>query len=190
MWRAFRRARYSAATFELLDDDNQNMASKAGVYFAVDLVMAVVVGGLLMWGPPCSMFIFLSSSVHQRSSRRPQGNEKNMLVRFANIIVRNMCFCIRLAMRRDVRNIVEQPRSFVMWRLRCFRDILKRWRRIQIAMYRFGHSTYKPVVLWSDMPTLDMLNLPHSLKEFKKLKKVKKNRHRRVHNSSRSWATP
>ena len=97
-----------------------------------------------------------------------------MLVLLANVTVRNMCFCIRLAMRRDVRNIVEQPRSSVMWRLRCFRDILKRWRRIQIAMYRFGHNTYKPMVLWSDMPTLDMLNLPHSLKEFKKLKTVKK----------------
>ena len=47
-----------------------------GVYCAVDLIMTVAVGGLLMWGPPCFMFSFVSSPVHKRSSRRPQGDEK------------------------------------------------------------------------------------------------------------------
>ena len=174
MWRAFRRARYEATTSDVLDDPNQNMASKAGLYCAIELIMAVVTGGLLMWGPPCSMFIFLSSSIHKRSRRRPHGDEKRKSVRLANVIVRNMCFCIRLAIRRGVKNIIEQPTTSVMWQLPCLRIILKRWTRIHIAMYSYGHATYKPVVLWGDLPTLDTVHLPHSLNEFHKLKKVNK----------------
>lgn len=44
---------------------------------------------LVVLGPPCSLFIWLSSSVHRRSLYRPDGDTSRLAVRLSNAISRN-----------------------------------------------------------------------------------------------------
>lgn len=46
--------------------------------------------GLLAAGPPCSLFIWLSSSVHMRHAVGCRGNEGNLKVKLANYITENL----------------------------------------------------------------------------------------------------
>ena len=47
-------------------------------------------GGLILAGPPCSYFVFMSSSIHQRATLGPRGNELHQGVRLANLITENL----------------------------------------------------------------------------------------------------
>ena len=50
-------------------------------------------GALIVLGPPCSLFVWMSSSVHCRSELRPMGDESRFVVRMANAISRNTVSC-------------------------------------------------------------------------------------------------
>ena len=51
--------------------------------------------GLVCAGPPCSLFVWLCTSVHRRHEMFPRGNESNPKVRCANVITENFvsCYC-------------------------------------------------------------------------------------------------
>ena len=51
-------------------------------------------GGVLVFAPPCSSWVFLSSSSTQRSWSQPQGNNKIKLVKLANIFVQRMLYML------------------------------------------------------------------------------------------------
>ena len=64
--------------------------------------MSIVQFGFLMCGPPCSLFIFLSSSVHKRSKSQPWGNPEKGSVRRANVIMINLAIILTIAHERFV----------------------------------------------------------------------------------------
>ena len=48
--------------------DGENILTKAGFYKALALVLSIVPYGLLVGGPPCNLWVFLRSSIHQRTA--------------------------------------------------------------------------------------------------------------------------
>eukprot|EP00973_Karenia_brevis_P082734 11468028-Karenia_brevis.AAC.1 len=71
--------------------------------------MDLTVDALLLVGIPCNLFIFLSSSAHQRTVHNPEGNESNQCVRKAAAITANGVYLCDLAAARSGNVIVEQP---------------------------------------------------------------------------------
>ena len=49
-------------------------------------VLRLLIGGIVVAGPPCSLHIAASQSVHQRSLDNLMGNTRNMRVRLSNLI--------------------------------------------------------------------------------------------------------
>ena len=85
-------------------------------------------GGILVFAPPCSTWVFLSSSATGRSWSCPEGDTEAVCVKMANIFVRRMiylplghmpCVCTPLrlyyAVKKQVHILVEQPGSSATW---------------------------------------------------------------------------
>ena len=114
-----------------------------------------------MAGPPCSLFVFMSSSIHMRSSNDETGDETNYKVRMANHIVRNYLEALS-AVKRNGRllwSVTEQPVSSHMPKLDEFKEFITR-HGIDYEltfMGSYGHELLKPTHLYGDLPTLDMM---------------------------------
>ena len=72
-----------------LNECAHDLTSKRGVFLVLALLLALIPGGLLTLAPPCSLYIWLSSSVHRRHVLGPYGNVRNLKVRMSNCIVIN-----------------------------------------------------------------------------------------------------
>lgn len=66
-----------------------DLTTKRGMMLLLGLLMALKHGALLALAPPCSLFIWLSCSIHLRHAVGPYGNLRNRKVRLANRIVLN-----------------------------------------------------------------------------------------------------
>ena len=61
-------------------------------------------GALLFAGPPCSYFVFMSSSIHKRSRLGPRGDESHCGVRLGNLLTENLAVAVRALLQiRDVK---------------------------------------------------------------------------------------
>ena len=83
----------TSSAFDIkLEPEKHDITMKRGVLLLLALGMALCEGGLVTCAPPCSLFIFLSCSVHLRYLPQfgPYGDPSNYKVRLANLIVKNM----------------------------------------------------------------------------------------------------
>lgn len=81
----FRASQFDIAT----GGPSEDITSKAGFYSLVLMGLRLVQFALIVAGPPCSMFIFLSSSQHQRHIWGPCGNPFDRATQLANLIASN-----------------------------------------------------------------------------------------------------
>lgn len=82
----------------IMDDLYYCMILQYTVYFFCVFVCFCLSGRLLpnalvLLGPPCSLFVFLSSSLHKRSPLLSEGDITRYAVRMANAIIRNTVTC-------------------------------------------------------------------------------------------------
>ena len=104
---------------------DQDVRSKAGFLFAAALVLAVKVGGLLWLAPPCSSWVFLSSSGHKRNARNQYaGDQTRQDVLEANHIAVVTAALIRLAASRSLEVVVEQPADSCLYKFHPVRQAL------------------------------------------------------------------
>ena len=154
---------YSAkcdVTDNLVDHD---ILSRKGFKNILELGLSLMVGGIALAGPPCSMFIFLSSSMHQRTLWNPLGDTSLAKIRMANMIAKNTVWLLELLTSRGCFVVVEQPLNSVMYRLKDFTDWMARDADMQfytIYMSNFGHEMLKPTRLLSNMKAVTLLLAP------------------------------
>lgn len=134
-----------------------DILGESGFFCTLQLLLRVQDGGLLFGGPPCSMFVWISSSVHQRSPQRPRGDESNFKVRMSNTIVANMAVLLRVATSRKVWWVVEQPASSLMFRLPELAQVAQGTPVVTTWMGNFGHPLAKCTHLRGTLPTLRRL---------------------------------
>ncbi len=136
-----------------------DITCKVGFFKILDVVLRLQCFALLFAGPPCSLFVWLSSSVHRRCAKNLLGNTANYKVRLSNLIVANLAPLLRLASERSVWWILEQPRA--SWLLKqaaivglssCCETL-----SVQTWMGSYGHMMPKPTTLLGTLPTLPML---------------------------------
>lgn len=59
-------------------------------------------GGWLMCGSPCGLFVFISSAYHRRSAFMPYGDQFKAKIRAANQLVINLVILLAVAHSRSV----------------------------------------------------------------------------------------
>ena len=96
---------------------SRDVTAEAGFLALLDLAMRLVPGGIIVGGPPCSLFIFLSSSFHRRGPGHEQGDTRKLPVRLANAIVDNTMVLLEVAHLRSVWFVLEQPATSWMFKL-------------------------------------------------------------------------
>ena len=150
---------------------SHDVTAEAGFLALIDLAMRLVLGGIIVGAPPCSLFIFLSSSFHRRGPGHEQGDTSKLPVRLANAIVDNTMVLLEVAHLRSVWFVLEQPATSWMFKLPCVRETFARLKgcqpgggppgvdspavhRICTWMGAFGHELPKCSHLVGTLPTL------------------------------------
>ena len=151
--RAFRSKGYQTENFDLEDGDDINR--RAGFFKALGIILMLVQSGLILLGPPCSLWVFFSSSYHKRTANNAAGDESKGLVREANNLVRNVALLLGIAHCRGIYFILEQPSSSQMknysWIQRLARAL--RLKKVSTWMRCFGHVIPKPTYLLANLAT-------------------------------------
>lgn len=150
---------HAADVYDIAVDPTCDILSARGFAVACDKIARVRAGGLAMAGPPCSLWTFLSSSVHRRSDQCPQGDTTNRKVRMSNALVSNLCVLLQWAHSRGVYWVLEQPATSRMWEFAPVEALLQDCGAVRVFthMGSFGHRQPKPTVLWGTLPSLPAL---------------------------------
>ena len=115
----------NAFGYDRCNGTDQDVTNKKGFLFAAALVLALKVGGLLWLAPPCSSWVFLSSSGHKRSAQNQYaGDQTRRDVQEANHVAAATGALIRLAAARGLEIIVEQPADSCLFKFGCIRKAL------------------------------------------------------------------
>ena len=153
----FGDAGYKSIVFDMASGgEAHNIITKDGFFTALRYVLRLKVGGLMPSGPPCSMFVFMSSSLHRRSLRNPEGDTRTNRVKTANIIVYNFLVLACVATMRRVYTVIEQPSSTRMFDLAKMIYVIGRAQLVRVFtwMGKFGHARPKPTILYGNLPCI------------------------------------
>lgn len=116
--------------------------------------------GVKVWlGPPCSWWVFLSSSVHRRSTARPEGDTSHPFVRHHNCIAEFVASVIMTCTALGIFYVLEQPISSTFHLYKAVREALHITgaHAISIPLYKFGAPTTKFLHLFGTAPWLGRL---------------------------------
>lgn len=150
----------TAASYDIkTGGQSHDVTRREGFMVLMDMGLRLMPRGVVVAGPPCSLFVFLSKSVHQRTEARPWGQLTNSKVRLANQIVKNTVVFIRLMLERGVWCVLEQPANSWMFKLPVFRSLISDFGlcRVSLWMGSYGHDLPKPTHLLGNMPTLQQM---------------------------------
>ena len=151
----FTRAGYSADAYDVDLNPSQNITTRVGFFAALTMIMALFPTGLILLGPPCSLWVFMSQSVHQRTVMNAVGDIGKASVRAANCLVRNCTMLLAIAHCRGVFFILEQPSTSRMVHFPWVQALVAalRLKRIGTWMRCFGGSIPKASYLLSNLPS-------------------------------------
>ena len=137
---------------------SHDITTESGFFVALQFVLRLKAHGLVVGGPPCGWWIFLSSSVHKRSLARPQGDQSNENVMIANLIVRNVVVLLCIALHRQIFLILEQPMTSLMPKYYCMRKFIEQFLvKVTTWMGLYGHRLPKPSQLFGNLSTMSIL---------------------------------
>ena len=103
-----------------LDPINHNILCDKGYAFFVSVCLSLLSYAFSWWGPPCGLWIWLSTGTTLRAASNTCGDLSKLVVRNANAIVERMTTLLKLLTLRLVQYIVEQPMTSLMFRYRSF----------------------------------------------------------------------
>lgn len=156
---SFRQSGYRAAAFDIALSAEHDLTSERGVRQALQQVLRLREHGLIFAGPPCSLFVYMSSSVHCRTSRCLLGDTRNFRVRLSNLLVENLAVLLDIASSRSAWWVLEQPSS--SWLLKQAAMVAVRRKHgascVTTWMGAFDHPMLKCTHLCGTLPKLGLL---------------------------------
>lgn len=160
--KAWSKKGYSSLIFDILHDPKHDMCVRSGCRAFMHMASRLVPGGVIVGGPPCSLFVWISSSVHKRTRQLPLGDETNFKVRMANRLTRNMATCLRVlhSCRKNWYLIIEQPSTSRMFHLEWMLGLTVALCLINVTTWQglFGGCLLKCTHLTSNLPSIDQLS--------------------------------
>ena len=170
----FVRAGFRAQAYDITNDKQDDVTTEKGFYRMLRLFLGLLPGGLILGGPPCSLYAFFSSSLHRRTIARPLGNTTHVKVRLSNLIVSNMCVAMKHVLHRGIKIIIEQPKSSMMFAHPAMEMLQsgpeQTWLHVHTFMCRFDHPLPVPTVLVTNLKAARLLARGMGHQDFRKLK--------------------
>ena len=144
---------YSCEAFDVVTNGQNDVTKEIGFYRALGIILSLVPAALVLLGPPCSLWVFISSSIHRRTPTNATGDITRKCVRAANCLVRNVILLLCIAHFRLCYFILEQPSSSQMIHFPFMRSLCEQLSmpRIVTWMRCFGHLIPKASYLLSNM---------------------------------------
>lgn len=176
--KAFKRRFYRACSWDIKLSTHMDIVTESGCYDLLGLCLRLLPYGLLAAGPPCSLFVWLSCSVHRRHVVGPAGDESLVKVRLSNYITENLAVIIRALMRvKFVQVVIEQPESSTMFSLPMWVTVNRElcFENVGTYMGCFGHFMVKPTTLIGSLTYLSWLGRSLNKKKEALRKKVATN---------------
>ena len=149
----------NAMPFDKVISPEQNILTHSGFQLAVQWTLRLREGGLLWAAVECSTWAFLSRSTYSRSKSRPEGDLDHAAVRIANRMAeRTVMLCV-LAASRGAKIVIENPQSSLLSYLSPMSELCEMVLKEQTCVWlgSFGAPTAKPVLLWSNWPSVEKL---------------------------------
>ncbi|CAK8993882.1 unnamed protein product [Durusdinium trenchii] len=166
---AFVKQHCRAAKYDILSGGaNEDLSSREGFHTLLLKGLRLMTFALVMCGPPCSLFIFLSSSQHLRHLYGAMGSPWDVPTQLANIIAGNMaCFLHIIKIARKPWIVVEQPKGSWLLKLPRVLDL------ISTCKFMRGHQLEKATTLVGDLPGLKSLKRVITKKKREHYKKIR-----------------
>ena len=154
--RQWERMGFKSESVDIATDAQHDMTSRAGFFLVLTLMLALMPYGMCILAPPCSLFVWLSSSMHKRSFANLQGDTRHFLVRLGNILARNTAVLVRaqLKFRSDTWTLTEQPKNSWMFKLPEWQAVWSGFYLRQCLTYQglFGMPIEKGTHLLHNLP--------------------------------------
>ena len=153
----------TAVNYDIKSGGKQHdVSGRVGCMFLLAFILRLKPGAMVMAGPPCSLFIYLSSSIHQRRVGLEEGDVRHHSVRLANLIVANMMVLLQIAHSRGVFFVLEQPSTSWMFKMLVVVAAFEGMGtavvpRVTTWMRAFGHEIPKCSHLVGTLPTLHFM---------------------------------
>ena len=152
-----------------------DITAREGFFELLQCGLRLLEWALILAGPPCSLFVWISRSVHKRKSKRfgIHGDPASLVTKISNLVVNNfVSFVWLMRRRRNIFVMIEQPGSSLMYELPSVIE-LGLWLRPTVTftwLGRWGHTLPKPTRLWSTLPGSETLHRTLTKAHREKLK--------------------
>ena len=115
--------------------------------------------GLCWLDPPCAFWVWVSSSVHKRSTQNPHGDCSHPGVEWNNAIADFVADVMLTCSAMSIHYVLEQPLSSRLPDYPAVERALMSTggRRIVVPLWKFGSPSIKPLQLWGTAPWLQQL---------------------------------
>lgn len=155
--RTFNKSGEATAAYDIEHDQGMDIVSESGFFLLLGLLLCLMPNSFSMWAPPCSLFIFFTSSLHERHRCGPWGNLDHYVVRLANRISINCAVALKVALkfRSDCRAMVEQPAGSWLFKSPIWIEIIAGFYLNRTLTYQglFGGPLLKATHLLHNMPS-------------------------------------
>lgn len=146
---------YASAAVDIRTDPTHDMSSRHGFFTVLTLLMSLAAYGISILAPPCSLFIYMSSSQHKRCDGHEEGDTSQYLVRLANLLAENTAVAIKaqLKFRSDTFMVAEQPKGSWMFKTMVWQQLLEGFFLKRTLTYQglFGARIEKGTHLWHNL---------------------------------------
>jgi hypothetical protein len=136
---ALQRAAFNVRAVDAASGEAEsNLGSTRGFRNALSLIMQVKASGFIWLAPPCSAWVFLSSSWHGRSPENGyRGKRRKHFadIRDANSLAVVVAMCILVARWRNVGYIMEQPSNSKLYKYGPIRRALRATQASKVSTY-------------------------------------------------------
>ena len=113
MSKCWRKAGWEAFAYDIKTNSEHDLTSANGFWELCKAGKKLMTKGLIFGGPPCSLYVWISKSVHnRREDNKYIGETRNLKVRMSNRIVANMCVFLE-----ELSEVKAGPSSL------CFRSL-------------------------------------------------------------------
>jgi len=158
---------HKAVAFDIKRNREHDIITKRGFFTVLGMMLNLAKAGMMMFAPPCCMFIFLSSSQHRRQVCGTMGDKSDFQTRLGNRIALNTATLLRAALtfRPDVRAIGEQPSGSWMFKMPAFVKVIEQFdlKRCLTHQACWGADIQKPTHL---------LHTPNMAEQMSKLQRT------------------
>eukprot|EP00439_Symbiodinium_sp_Y106_P063019 s1430_g9.t1 len=147
MSKMWRKAGWDAFAFDIKSNPDHDMTSAKGFWTLCAAAKKLKKKGLIFGGPPCSLYVWISKSIHKRSQENKfVGDTSRLKVRMSNRIVANMVvFLEELSAVKEFFSITEQPSSSEMFKMKNTSAMVRKLKMESVWTWMglFGHELPK-----------------------------------------------